>query len=162
MAARNLEFDFSLPGTEGEEINTYRLSDHTDDGAVVLVFYPFDFSPVCTKELCGFRDAEWLSFTDNVDVFGISWDSCYAHKGFIEEYDLSFPLLSDTQGEVTEEFDLMYDEWEHHVGVPKRALVTLDQSHDVCYKWQTENAYNGPDMDELEESVLALVGQQAN
>lgn len=161
MTTRELDFDFSLPGTEGEEISKYRLSDYTNDGAVVLVFYPFDFSPVCTEELCGFRDAEWLSFTDDVDVLGISRDSCYAHKRFIQEYDLSFPLLSDTRGEVISEFDLVYDEWEHHSGVPKRGLVTLDESHDVRYRWQTEDAYNGPDMDELEQSVLALVNQQA-
>ncbi|WP_424015941.1 redoxin domain-containing protein [Halorubrum xinjiangense] len=152
-----LGFDFSLPGTEGDEIAEYRLSDYTDGGAVVLVFYPFDFSPVCTEELCGFRDAEWLSFTENVDVFGVSRDSCYAHKRFIREYDLSFPLLSDTEGEVIKEFNLAYDEWEHHAGVPKRALVALDESHDVRYKWQTEDAYEAPDMDELEQSVLSLV-----
>lgn len=150
-------FDFSLPGTEGDEIQRYRLSDYTDDGGVVLVFYPFDFSPVCTDVLCGFRDAEWLSFTDNVEVFGISRDSCYAHQRFIQEYDLPFPLLSDTEGEVVEQFDLMYDEWEHHSGVPKRALVTIDESHDIRYKWQTDDAYIGPDFDELERSVLSLI-----
>jgi peroxiredoxin len=161
MAARGFDFDFSLPGTEGEDIRKYRLSDFTEDGAAVLVFYPFDFSPVCTEELCRFRDAEWLTFTEGVDVVGISRDSCYAHKRFIREYGLSFPLLSDTQGEVIERFDLIYDELEHHAGVPKRALVTLDQSHDVRYRWQTEDAYNGPDMDELQESVLSLVGEPA-
>lgn len=154
--------DFSLPGTGGDEIKRYRLSDYTEDGAVVLVFYPFDFSPVCTDVLCRFRDAEWLSFTDNVDVFGISRDSCYAHKRFIQEYDLSFPLLSDTEGEITEQFDLLYDEWEHHSAIPKRALVTLDSSHSIRYKWHTEDAYNSPNIDELEESVLSLADTQAS
>lgn len=152
-----LAFDFSLPGTEGDEISEYRLSDHTAGGAAVLVFYPFDFSPVCTEELCGFRDAEWLSFTNDVDVLGISRDSCYAHKRFIQQYDLNFPLLSDTEGEVIKQFDVMYDEWDHHRGVPKRALMTRDESHDIRYRWQTENAYDAPDMNELEQSVLSLV-----
>lgn len=149
--------DFSLPGTEGEEIRKYRLSDHTDEGAVVLVFYPFDFSPICTDIFCRFRDAEYLTFTENVEVLGISRDSCYAHKQFIQEYDLPFPLLSDTQGEVIEQFDLVYDEWEHHVGVPKRALVTLDESHEIRYKWHTEDAYLAPDFDELIQCVSSLV-----
>lgn len=149
-------FDFTLPGTDGGEIQKYRLSDHTKDGAVVLVFYPFDFSPVCSEVFCRFRDAEFLTFTDDVEVFGISRDSCYAHKRFIEEYDLPFTLLSDTEGEVIEEFGLAYDEWEHHRGVPKRALITLDESHTIRYKWQTEDAYKAPSLDELHQSVLSL------
>lgn len=148
--------DFTLPGTAGDQITKYRLADHTQRGVVVLVFYPFDFSPVCTEELCEFRDAEWLTFTDDVDVFGVSSDSCYAHKRFIDEYDLNFPLLSDTMGTVTEAYGLAYDEWEHHAGVPKRALVTVDESRTVRYRWVTESAYENPSTEELEQTVRAL------
>ncbi|WP_232700552.1 redoxin domain-containing protein [Halobacterium wangiae] len=149
--------DFSLPGTAGEEINEYELSEYTDSGAVILVLYPFDFSPVCTTELCEFRDANWLSFTENVDVFGISHDACYAHKRFIQEYDLPFPLLSDTRGRLTDRLGLSYDEWEHHEGVPKRALVTIDDTNTVRYTWVTESAYESPSLDELHETVKVIV-----
>lgn len=149
--------DFTLPGTEGEEINTYQLEKYTETGAVVLVFYPFDFSPVCTAELCSIRDAEWLSFTDSVDVFGVSQDSCYAHKRFIQENNLNFPLLSDTRGTLTDEFGIAYDTWEEHKGVPKRALITIDDSQTVRYVWQTEDAYGQPSFDELHETVSSLV-----
>lgn len=149
---------FTVPGTEGEDIEKYRLSEFTERGAVVLVFYPFDFSPVCSEELCMFRDAEWLTFTEDVDVVGVSLDSCYAHKRFIEQYDLPFPLLSDTTGQVTEQYGLAYDEWEHHVGVPKRALVTVDDSRTVRYVWVTENAYENPSLDELHDTVTVLAG----
>ncbi|GAB7012591.1 redoxin domain-containing protein [Halolamina salina] len=147
---------FALPGTAGDEIRKHRLSEYTEEGAVVLVFYPFDFSPVCTDVLCRFRDAEYLTFTENVDVVGISLDSCYAHKEFIDRYDIPFPLLSDSTGRVTEQFGLNYDEWEHHVGVPKRALVTIDESNEIRYKWHTEDAYESPNYDELHETVLSL------
>lgn len=148
--------DFTLPGTEGEEITEYQLSDHTDTGAVVLISYPFDFSPVCTEVLCDFRDAEFLSFTDNVDVFGLSLDCCYAHQKFIEEYDLPFPLLSDPTGQVTEQLGLAYDEWEHHKGVPKRSILTIDDSQTIRYKWSTEDAYESPSLDDLHDAVLVL------
>lgn len=151
--------DFTLPGTEGEDIREYQLSEYTADGAVVLVFYPFDFSPVCTEVMCNFRDAEFLTFTDGVDVFGISLDACYAHKRFIEEYDLPFPLLSDTTGHVTEQYGLDYDEWEYHKGVPKRALLTIDEDSRVRYKWQTEDAYESPSLEELHQTVLSLTKQ---
>jgi peroxiredoxin len=141
--------DFELPGTDGTDITPYRLNNYTNEGGVVLVFYPFDFSPVCTDVLCAFRDAEFLTFTENVDVFGISLDTCYAHRRFIQEYELPFPLLSDTKGRITEQFGLAYDEWEHHEGVPKRALVTIDDSNTVQYLWHTEYAYDSPSLDEL-------------
>lgn len=150
--------DFELPGTEGDVIQEYRLSEHTEEGAVVLVFYPFDFSPVCTDVLCRFRDAEFLTFTEDIDVFGISTDSCYAHQEFIKQYDIPFPLLSDTTGHVTEQFDLAYDEWECHEGVPKRALLTIDDSQTIQYRWETENAYESPNYDELHGTVSSLTG----
>lgn len=148
--------DFEIPGTEGSEIQPYRLSDYTERGAVVLVFYPFDFSPVCTEEFCEFRDAEWLTVTENVDVFGISRDSCYAHQRFIQENDLPFPLLSDTEGSVIADYGVRYEEWEHHRGVPKRALVTIDDSQTVRYAWKTEGAYEAPSLSELHQTVTAL------
>lgn len=148
--------DFELPGTEGGDIVEYQLSDYTDEGAVVLIFYPFDFSPVCTEVLCSFRDAEFLTFTDDIDVFGVSLDSCYAHKRFIEEYDLPFPLLSDSMGRLTEQLGLDYDEWEHHEGVSKRAIVTIDDSHTVRYKWHTEDAYQSPGINQLRQAVRAV------
>lgn len=157
--SESTSYSFELPGTEGDNIRKHRLSEYTGEGAVVLVFYPFDFSPVCTDVLCRFRDAEFLTFTDNVDVLGISLDSCYAHQEFIDQYNIPFPLLSDSTGNVTEQFDLAYDEWEHHKGVPKRALVTIDDSQTIRYKWQTEDAYNSSNYDELHETVLSLVNE---
>jgi len=150
--------DFELPGTEGDEIRKYRLSEHTEEGAVVLVFYPFDFSPVCTDVLCRFRDAEFLTFTEDTDVFGISTDSCYAHQEFINQYDIPFPLLSDTTGDVCEQFGLSYDEWECHEGVSKRALVTIDETQTIRYRWETENAYESPNYEELHGTVRSLTG----
>lgn len=148
--------EFELPGTTGTDIELYRLSEYTQEGVVVLVFYPFDFSPVCTKELCEFRDAEWLTVTDNVDVFGISLDSCYAHQRFIQENNLSFPLLSDSTGEITDRFGVAYDTWEHHKGVPKPALITIDDTQTVRYTWITDSAYETPTLDELRQTIATL------
>lgn len=148
---------FSLPGTDGETIERYNLSDYTADGAVILVFYPFDFSPVCTEELCAFRDAEWLTVSEDVDVFGISLDSAYAHKRFIQEYELPFPLLSDIRGRLTDQFGLAYDEFEHHEGICKRALITIDDSHTVRYTWVTDDAYKSPNIDDLHHAVDKLL-----
>lgn len=148
--------DFELPGTLGDGFDAYRLTDYLDAGAVVLAFYPFDFSPVCTEALCRFNDSELLLFSDDVDVFGISLDSCYAHERFINEYEIHFPLLSDTIGRVTDAYGLAYDEWDGHEGVSKRALVTIDETQTVRYVWQTDDAYDQPSIDELQEAVKIL------
>jgi peroxiredoxin len=64
--------DFTVPGatSDGNAITQYTLSDAVSDGPVILLFYPFDFSPVCVDQLCTFRDMEWLAFTEGVDVGG--------------------------------------------------------------------------------------------
>lgn len=147
---------FTLPGSDGEKLTEYELSTFTDAGATVLVFYPFDFSPVCTSELCEFRDAEWLTITPDVDVLGISTDSAYAHKRFIQMNDINFPLLSDTGCEVIEEYGVRYDEWEGHRKVSKRAIAILDADQRVQYRWQTENAIENPDLSEIHSAINEL------
>lgn len=131
---------FTLPGTEGDEISRYALREHTESGVAILLFYPFDFSPVCTTELCEFRDAEFLTFTTNVDVFGISTDSVYAHREFINRYNLPFPLLSDNRGRVSDDYGLKYDEFEQHEAVSQRALVVVDDSQEIVYTWTADDA----------------------
>lgn len=140
---------FTLPGTDGEVLEEYELASYTDAGATVLVFYPFDFSPVCTSELCEFRDAEWLTLTPNVDVLGISTDSAYAHRRFSRENDINFPLLSDSGGSVIEDYGVKYEEWEGHRAVSKRAIIILDDDQRVRYRWHTEDATDNPDLGEV-------------
>lgn len=148
---------FTLPGTDGgTEFEKYRLSDLVADGPAILVFYPFDFSPVCTMELCGFRDAEWLTMDESVDVIGISRDACYAHAEFIEANSLTFPLVSDVEGTVTESYEVKYDEWEGHPGVPKRAVFIVDTDRTIEYAWETDDAYENPDIDVLFDKITAL------
>lgn len=142
---------FTLPGTDGSEIAEYKLADYTDAGVVILLFYPFDFSPVCTSELCNIRDAEFFEFTPDVDVFGISTDSVYAHQEFIQRYDLPFPLLSDNKGTVSEQYGLRYDEFGQHEAVSKRAIVVIDDSETVVYTWSAADPEEEFDLDVLHE-----------
>lgn len=131
---------FTLPGTDGDRIASYSLDEYTTSGVAILLFYPFDFSPVCTTELCEFRDAEFFEFTANVDVFGISTDSVYAHREFINQYDLPFPLLSDNGGTVSDAYGLKYDEFEQHEAVSQRALVVVDDSREIVHTWTADDA----------------------
>lgn len=138
--------EFTLPGITDGRFKQFSLADATDnDRAVLLLFYPFDFSPVCTNELCAIRDAEWFQLTPNLEVWAMSGDSAYAHQVFAEEYGLNFPLLSDSHGSVASTYDVCYDEWENHERVPKRAVFLIDSSRTIRYVWSTDDAFEKPD-----------------
>ena len=145
--------EFELPGAGENGIEMFSLSDYTDTGALVVSFYPFDFSPICTAQLCGFRDAEWLTFTENVDVVGISVDSAYSHKQFREEYGLTFPLLTDRLGSVADQFGVKYDRWENHPAVCQRAVFAIDDTRTIRYRWHTTDANEQPSLNDLYESI---------
>jgi peroxiredoxin Q/BCP len=83
--------DFSLQSDSG---NTYRLSDHAGE-RVLLVFYPGDNTPVCTAQLCEYRDGIEEFAGLGVSVVGISSDDLESHRGFRQKHNLPFELLSD-------------------------------------------------------------------
>jgi peroxiredoxin Q/BCP len=83
--------DFELAGTAGR---TYRLSD-SHGRWVILAFYPGDFTPVCTRQFCSYRNgADYLDQLD-AEVLGISPQSVTSHERFVAEHGLTVPLLSD-------------------------------------------------------------------
>ena len=89
--------DFTLNDQDG---NPMSLSDYHGKRNVVLFFYPKDFSPGCTTQVCSFRD-NYEDFTDmEAVVIGVSSDSEESHKKFLDTYLLPFTLLSDPKGKV--------------------------------------------------------------
>ena len=94
--------DFSLPDQDGvmHSLNRYRGKK------VILYFYPRDNTPGCTKQAWGFRDL-YPQFTEKgAVVLGVSKDSVASHKKFKEKYQLSFPILSDTELQVIQAYDV--------------------------------------------------------
>ena len=94
--------DFSLPDQDGvmHSLSRYRGKK------VILYFYPRDNTPGCTKQACGFRDL-YPQFTEKgAVVLGVSKDSVASHKKFQEKYQLSFPILSDTELQVIQAYDV--------------------------------------------------------
>jgi peroxiredoxin Q/BCP len=88
--------DFALPDGEGKE---WRLSDHRGN-VVVLLFYPGDETPVCTRQMCSLRD-HWSDYEKTgSEIVGISADSIESHKRFSSHHDLPLRLLSDREQKV--------------------------------------------------------------
>ena len=89
--------DFTLKDGSG---NDWRLADHRGK-VVVLLFYPGDETPVCTRQMCSVRD-RWEDYqATGAEVVGISTDSVESHRKFAEHHDLPLRLLSDADGKVS-------------------------------------------------------------
>ena len=88
--------DFTLRDGDGKE---WRLSDKRGQ-VVVLLFYPGDETPICTKQLCSVRD-RWEDYAaTGAEVVGISTNTIESHKAFADHHSLPLRLLSDMDGEV--------------------------------------------------------------
>jgi thioredoxin-dependent peroxiredoxin len=98
---------------------TWRLSEHRGQ-VVVLLFYPADETPVCTKQLCSVRD-HWSQYQQTgAEVVGINTDAVEKHRRFAERHELPLPLLSDSDGHVVKAYDM-----KNLFGV-KRGVVVID------------------------------------
>lgn len=86
-------------GDEGREVS---LADFRG-APLVLYFYPKDDTPGCTAQACGLRDA-WKNFDGAAQIFGVSIDSGASHQKFITKYQLPFPLLSDPDRKIVNDY----------------------------------------------------------
>jgi len=90
--------EFTLPDGDGRN---WRLTDNRGK-VVVLLFYPGDETPICTRQMCSVRD-RWPDYqATGAEVVGISTDSVESHQQFAEHHQLPLRLLSDPDGRVSE------------------------------------------------------------
>ncbi len=117
--------DFTLPNESGQKVTLSELKGTP----VVLVFYPLDFSPVCTNEHCEIRDdySGWMDA--GAQIFGISRDSVFAHAAFKESLQIPQSLLADMKGEVAQQ----YGTWNADAGIAERLTVVVDREGNVAY-----------------------------
>ena len=95
--------DFTLPSTVGDKIT---LSDYRGKKSVVLLFYPLDFSPVCSVETKQCAEMLPTNASGDVEVIGISVDSLWTHKAFAAAQGIAYPLAADfhPKGAVSEKY----------------------------------------------------------
>src|SRR5688572_7062933 len=86
--------DFDVVSSAGQRV---RLADFVGKKNVVLYFYPGDFTPVCTRETCGFRDTYAELAGKDTEVIGVSVDSDETHQKFAKKYEVPFALVSDPE-----------------------------------------------------------------
>ena len=118
--------DFILHDTDGAE---WQMSAQ-HGRVVVLLFYPGDATPVCTKQLCSVRD-NWESYAaTGAEVVGISTDTVESHRKFTDEHGLPLRLLADTEGTVHKAYGA--SSW--FPGRAARAVVVVDAGGIIRYR----------------------------
>ena len=125
--------DFTLPTDGGDSISLSALKGKP----VVLYFYPKDDTPGCTKEACGFRDAQADFSGVGATVIGVSKDSVAKHDKFKAKYELNFPLAADEDGTVCEAYGTWVEKSMYgrkYMGI-QRATFLIDGDGKVVKVW---------------------------
>jgi peroxiredoxin Q/BCP len=138
--------DFELAGTGGK---TYRLSDYRGR-KVILAFYPGDFTAVCTKQFCSYRDQGDRLDQLGADVLGISPQSVGSHERFTEEKRLNVPLLADEDKRVAKAYGVLAGP------MVRRAIFIVDEQGIVRHRKVTLVGLGFESVDDLERAVAAL------
>lgn len=145
--------DFKLKSHQGEDVS---LSAHTGDNVLVL-FFPFAFTGVCTKELCQTRDD--IAFYNNAKakVLAVSVDSHFTLAKFAEANQLNFPLLSDFNKTTATAYGCLYDDFiGYYNGVAKRSAFVVDKEGVVRYAEVLESAGDLPNFAEIQKVLGEL------
>jgi peroxiredoxin len=139
--------DFVLKDQNQKEV---KLSDFAGKKNVVLVFYPLDWSPVCTNEhACFVNDMKQFEALD-AEVLGVSVDSVWSHKAYAEKMGIQYSLLADFQprGAMAEKYGVFLTD----KGITGRAIVIVNKAGKVAWA----KNYDIPVVPDLKEVAAAL------
>ncbi len=142
--------DFTLKSQHGEDIT---LSSYRGDTNVLLVFFPFAFSGICTGELGEIRDNAGVFEDDGVQVLAVSCDHFFANRAFADRDGYAFPILSDfwPHGDVAKAYGTFNDD----AGVPNRGTYLIDREGIV--RWMVQKGIGEPrDLAEYRAAVAEL------
>ncbi|HXN65469.1 MAG TPA: peroxiredoxin [Candidatus Acidoferrales bacterium] len=139
--------EFTLKDQNQREV---KLADYKGKKNVVMVFYPLDWSPVCTNEhACLVNDMKKFETLD-AQVLGVSVDSVWSHKAYAEKMGIQYPLLADFQprGAVADKFGVYLAD----KGITGRAIAIVNKDGRVAWFKQ----YDIPTVPDINEVAQAL------
>ncbi len=136
--------DFELRGT-GDR--TVRLTDFRGRW-LVLAFYPGDFTPVCTRQFCAYRDAADRLDELDAEVLGVSPQTLESHERFRAKYGLTVPLLADPERETIRAYGVLGPR-----GMVRRSIFIVDPQGIVRYRHVSLLGLRFQDVDELKKSL---------
>ena len=138
--------DFELQGTNGG----FRLADHRGE-RVVLLFYPGDNTPVCTRQFCSYRDDSDEFERLDATIVGISGQDLDSHEAFSGKHGLNVPLLADPDNAVAK----AYGAYQPVIGT-KRAVIIVDERGVVAFRHDHTLGLSYLNAGEIGEALAAL------
>jgi peroxiredoxin Q/BCP len=138
--------DFELPGTGAR---TYRLADYRGR-KLVLAFYPGDFTAVCTRQFCSYRDQGERLDGIGAEVLGISPQSVDSHERFVAEKSLNVPLLADEDREVARAYGVLAGP------LVRRAIFVVDEQGVVRHRKVSLTGLSFDSVEDLEQAVASV------
>lgn len=141
--------DFTLRDQDGEKVS---LTDFRGR-KVLLIFYPMDFSPLCSDQLSIYQEVKPEIAAKGVELLGISIDHPYAHKAFQEKLGVDTPLLADFEpkGEVARAYGSYLD----GLGFAKRTLVLVDEEGVVAWTYESPSPGEFPGANVIFDALAA-------
>lgn len=139
--------DFTLPGTGARE---YSLGEFRG-GPLVIVFYPGDDTPVCTKQLNAYNDGLDRFADLDAQIIGISAQSVDSHEAFSGKHGFEFPLLADIDKKVAGAYGTLGP-----IGFPRRSIFILDAAGTIRYAHRAIAGLTFRPVDELVDQLEKL------
>jgi peroxiredoxin len=150
--------DFELMDENKEKV---RLSDLRGK-TVMLLFYPMDFSPVCTTEHCTFGpQTPRITGGNDAVIFGVSCDSPFSHAAFRKQYNIPYDLLADTSRKMVKAYGMFAGEEPYNCS--KRGTVVIDKNGKVAF-YKEQPMKEPRSVEDLEKARMIddLIAQRDN
>jgi peroxiredoxin len=145
--------DFTLTNQDRTPVT---LSEELKKGPVVLAFFPAAFSGTCTTEMCTFRDSLDELRRLSANVIGVSTDTFFALKAWADAQRLSFPLLSDYNKTVINQYGVVNPDMIGLKNIAKRATFVIDRSGTIRHAEVLDDARNEPDYGKVKQALATL------
>ncbi len=142
--------DFTLPNQIGEPVS---LSDFRGR-KLMLVFYPADFSPVCSDQLSIYQEVLGKITDAGVQLVGVSVDSSWTHNAFRKQLGLDIPLLADfhPKGDMSRKYGAYLDD----LGISNRSLVLIDEEGVVRWVHESPSVLDIPGANLIFDALEAV------
>ncbi|MBX7221798.1 MAG: thioredoxin-dependent thiol peroxidase [Blastocatellia bacterium] len=142
---------FSFTNHEGKNLTLADLKGQR----VVLYFYPKDDTPGCTKEACAFRDDLGKMQSLRACVIGVSADDARSHEKFTQKYQLTFPLIADTDTAISQ----AYGVWQEKNNYGKKYFGIVRSTFIIDENGTISHIFRRVKVDGHVEKVLAALAQ---